>query len=306
MSCTARWCILAEVSAGGMKILVTGARGLLGTEVVSAAHVRGFETIALGRGDLDVCDAGAVADRIGVEAPSWVVHCAAYTAVDRAEDEPEVAMRVNRDGAANVARAGADVGARTVYVSTDYVFDGRKRSPYLPTDPVGPLSEYGRTKLAGELAVFREAAASSGVRTPPLIVRTGWLYGAGGRNFVSAILRRAERGEGLKVVEDQRGRLTWGRNVAEVTLDLMAAGVEGIWHVADGGETTWVDVAHEALRIRGLDVEVEGVTTKQWGAAAPRPAYSVVDLAATEEVVGRSMMDWREALRRFLESEGRP
>jgi dTDP-4-dehydrorhamnose reductase len=280
-----------------LKIVVTGARGALGTEVAAAADRLGLEVVGLGREDLDVTDAPAVDARIAAESPVWVVHCAAYTDVDRAEEEPEHAMRVNRDGAANVARAAAGRGARTVYVSTDYVFDGEKRSPYSPSDPVGPLSVYGRTKLAGEEAVVRAVTSRD---IAPLIVRTGWLYGAAGRNFVTGILDRAERGEDLRVVDDQRGRPTWARNVAEVVFDLVDGAVDGVWHVADGGEATWLDLAHEALRLRGLDVSVDGVSSEEWGAAAPRPAYSVMELAATERALGRPMMDWREALGRFL------
>lgn len=276
-----------------MKIVITGARGLLGSEVTAAAVRRGLEVVELGRDDLDVTDKDAVNDRILAEAPAWVIHCAAYTAVDGAEEEPALAMRVNRDGAGNVARATTRAGARTVYISTDYVFDGAKRSPYLPSDPIGPLSVYGRTKLAGEEAIAAEGSAH-------LIVRTGWLYGAGGGNFVKAILTRAERGEGLKVVDDQRGRPTWAKNVADTLFDLINAEVEGVWHVADGGAATWLDLAEEVLRLRGLDVPVDGVGSETWGAAAPRPTYSVMDLTATEHALGRPMMEWREALGRFL------
>jgi len=289
--------------------------------------------VALGREDVDVTDAEAVrrvfaeaarapevsgpAAGAGPRAASdraagWVVHCAAYTAVDRAEAEPELAMRVNRDGAGNVARAATSAGARTVYISTDYVYDGERSEPWLPTDPVTPRSVYARSKLEGERAVASACGAGAGPGAggaaaassaeAPLIVRTGWLYGAGGRNFVRAILDRAERGEGLRVVDDQRGRPTWGRNVAEAVLDLMRGGeAAGVWHVADGGDATWLEFAREAIRLRGLDVGVEGVSSEAWGAAAPRPGYSVLDLTATERALGRPMMHWAEALRRFLD-----
>ena len=243
----------------------------------------------------------------------WVIHCAAYTAVDRAESEPDQATRVNRDGAENVARAAAEAGARLAYISTDYVYDGDRDRPWLPTDPVAPRSVYARSKLEGEQAAARAirggdgggpGAGHAGRDTEaPLIVRTGWLYGAGGRNFVRAILDRAERGEDLRVVDDQRGRPTWAQNVAEVVLDLAERGTAGIWHVADGGDATWLEFAREAVRLRGLEVRVEGVSTRTWGAAAPRPRYSVLDLTATEDALGRAMMTWQEALRRFLDEE---
>jgi len=298
-----------------MKVLVTGAHGLLGSEFVFAARARGFEVTALGRAALDVTDTAAVEVRFRDERPDVVVHCAAYTAVDRAESEPEIAMTVNRDGSENVAAAAAMIGARIVYISTDYVFDGAGGGRYSPTDATSPLSAYGRSKLAGEAAVLGIAAGPGGashiedgvarvsdepVGTSALIVRTGWLYGAGGRNFVETMLGLAERGQSLSVVDDQVGRPTWARNVAEVVLDLVDSGVSGVWHVADGGQASWLDFAREVFDVRGLSVDIEGVTTASWGADAPRPLFSVLDLEATESAVGRPMMDWREALRRYL------
>lgn len=284
-----------------MKILVTGAHGLLGSEFGRAAEV-----VGLGRDGLDVTDTAATHAVIVGHGPDWVVHCAAYTAVDRAEEEPDEAMRVNHGGTVNVASAAAAADARLVYLSTDYVFDGCKHTPYLPDDPVAPIGVYARTKLAGEHA----ALAAGGT-----VVRTGWLYGAGGRNFVDAILERAERGDALRVVDDQWGRPTWARNVARIVLELVgrgwhddearddvAPGVGRVWHVADRGEATWLELAREAIRLSGLEAAVEGVSTEEWGAAAPRPEYSVLDLAATERYLGRPMTPWREALRSYLET----
>lgn len=296
-----------------MKVLVTGAGGLLGSELGRAAERAGDEglgsvreIVGLSRGDLDVTDSEAVHEVIAGHEPDWVLHCAAYTAVDRAEEEPEEAMRVNHGGTVNVASAAAAVDARLVYFSTDYVFDGRKRTPYLPDDPVAPLGVYARTKLAGEGA----ALAAGGV-----VVRTGWLYGAGGRNFVDAILALAERGDPLQIVDDQRGRPTWARNVADVVLQLVGGGWHGdeahggvgrgagpVWHVADRGEATWLELGREAIRLSGLATTVEGVSSEAWGAAAPRPEYSVLDLTETERYLGRPMMPWREALRIYLET----
>lgn len=277
-----------------MKILVTGAAGLLGSALVSDASVRGHDVVALTRGELDVTDAAGVAEVIGRERPDYVVHCAAYTAVDSAEAEPELAMAVNRDGARNVAVAAARVGAVPVYVSTDYVFDGAKGSPYLPDDPPAPLSVYGRTKLEGELATA-EAAPEH------LLVRTSWLYG-GDNGFVPAILRRAEAGQGLRVVDDQVGRPTWAPQAAEAILDLMERGARGTSHVGAGGSCTWLDLARETLHRAGLDVKVDPISTAEFGAAARRPAYSVLDLTGTETALGREMTDWRESLSRFLET----
>jgi dTDP-4-dehydrorhamnose reductase len=275
-----------------MRVVVTGAGGLLGRRVVDEARSREHEVVGLGRADLDVTDAARARSLLEREKPTAVIHCAAYTAVDRAEAEPRLARAVNRDGTRNVVEATVGCGALFVYMSTDYVFDGRKRAPYLPTDEPAPLSVYGRTKLEGE-EVTRKAAPNA------LVVRTSWLYGSDG-GFVPTILARARRGELLRVVDDQRGRPTWAPHAARAIFDLLASGASGIWHVADGGECTWADLAREAVRVAGLDAEVQAISTTEYGAPAPRPAYSVLDLAATENRLGRRTPDWREGLRSML------
>jgi len=277
-----------------VKLLVNGAGGLLGSAVVAQARRRAHEVTALDHAHLDVTDEAAVSAAVSGCRPQVVVHCAAYTAVDRAEAEPDRARTVNCNGARNVAAAAAAVGAVPVYVSTDYVFDGRTSTPYLPTDPTAPLSVYGRTKLEGEEATASEASEH-------LIVRTSWLYG-GTTGFVPAILARAEAGEGLRVVADQEGRPTWAPRAATALLDLVEREARGTWHVAGGGTCTWLELAREAVRQAGLDCEVEPTTTKEFGAAAARPPYSVMDLTATERLLGHEMTDWREDLSRFLEN----
>jgi dTDP-4-dehydrorhamnose reductase len=279
-----------------VRVAVTGAAGLLGTEVVGQGRTRGHDMVALSRAELDVRDAARVRRVIDAVCPEVVVHCAAYMAIDRAESEPEIARAVNRDGTRHVAEAAEAVGAAFAYVSTDYVFDGRKGSPYLPNDATAPLSVYGTTKLEGERGA---RAAAPGA----LVVRTSWLYGARS-GFVPAILRRAAAGEALRIVDDQRGRPTWAPDLAAATLDLLESEARGIWHVAGGGACTWIELAREALRARGLDVAVSPISTGDLAAPARRPAYSVLDLAATEERLGRPMRDWREALQTCLQSEG--
>lgn len=266
-----------------------------------AAAARAHDVVALGHDDLDVTDAERVGAVIAAESPDRIVHCAAYTAVDGAEAEPDIAMRVNRDGTLNLAQTAAASSCGMVYVSSDFVFDGRKRAPYVPDDPVAPLSVYGRTKRAGEEAVL-EVAQREAFR--PLIVRTGWLYGAGGRNFVDAMVERAARGEALRVVDDQMGGPTWARNVAENLLELMERDVDGIWHLADRGEVTWLELARTAVRLSGLEADMSGVSTAEWGAPAPRPMYSVLDVTRTERLLGRRMEAWDRALARFLGTEG--
>jgi dTDP-4-dehydrorhamnose reductase len=269
-----------------MKILVTGAEGLLGTTVVADAGKRGHDVSSRGRTSLDVTDSDAVRRAIEAAIPEVVIHCAAYTAVDRAESEPELADAVNRGGTENVARACAEARAALVYVSTDYVFDGRKRAPYLPQDDPHPLSVYGRTKLEGERAALAAGEA--------LIIRTSWLYSASS-GFVPAILRKARSREPLRVVDDQRGRPTWAPHAAAAILDLTEAAARGIWHVAGAGECSWLELARAALR---------PVSTEEYSAPAPRPAYSSLDLTATEARLGRTMPHWREGLRQFVARSG--
>jgi dTDP-4-dehydrorhamnose reductase len=278
-----------------MRILITGASGLLGRQVTEIARSRGHDVVGLGRAELDVTDAALVAKAVASHSPEAVVHCAAYTAVDRAESEPDRAYAVNRDGARHVAHAAKDAGAVLLYVSTDYVFDGSARRPYRPDDPTGPLSVYGRSKLEGEEAV-------RGVGGAWIVVRTSWLYG-GGSGFVPAILRRAARGEALRIVDDQRGRPTWAPDAAATLLDLLERGVRGVWHVAGGGDCTWLDLAREAVALAGYGAPIERTSSAEFGAPARRPSYSVLDLEATERLLGRSMVDWRRALEQYVRGD---
>jgi dTDP-4-dehydrorhamnose reductase len=280
-----------------VRVLVTGAAGLLGGALVREGHMRGMETVGLTRAQLDITDRAAVADTLSRSSPDVVVNCAAFTGVDQAEEEPAEAFLVNRDGAGIVASGAAAVGARVVHLSTDFVFDGRRRLPYGPEAEPGPLCVYGQSKLAGEKAVHE---------VDGLVVRTSWLYAATGRNFVTTILRRGSRGGPLKVVDDQTGSPTWVDDAAAAILDLAERGVRGVWHVAGAGEATWLQLAVEALRIRGLDVPVTPVSSDAWGAAATRPRYSVLDVSGTEVLLGRRLPHWREALKRCLEHAARP
>lgn len=278
-----------------LRIAVTGACGLLGSRMVEEVRSRGHEVTPLDRAGLDVTDESAAHAALEASKCDTVIHCAAYTAVDRAEDEPERARAVNRDGAGNVARVCAALGAVMVYPSTDYVFDGLKGAPYLPEDPPHPLSVYGRTKLEGEYVV-----TEAGCET--LIVRTSWLYGSG-KGFVPSILKSASTADSLRVVDDQTGRPTWVCNLAEIIMDLVERGERGTWHAADGGECTRLELAREALRLAACPVAVEAISSSDFGAAAARPSYSVLDVKRTETALSRRMMDWKEALGRFVEEE---
>jgi len=276
-----------------VRILVTGAAGLLGNAVVRVAGERGHDVRALARSALDVTDAGEVERRLRAEKPEVVVHCAAYTAVDRAEEEVDQAMTVNRDGTRNVAIAAAQMGATVLYPSTDFVFSGRATTAYGPDHETSPLNAYGMSKLAGE-----QVLAVSGCNW--LVVRTSWLYGSGGWDFVDVVLEQAERSGGMSVVDDQVGCPTWTGSLAPGIVDLVEAGATGTYHLCDAGQASWLALANAVVEEAGLDLELTATTTLAWGAPAQRPPYSVLDCEKAEGILGREMTPWRESLHTYL------
>ena len=279
-----------------MDLLVTGGTGLLGSAVVRAAEERNWKVTAPSHSEMDVVDLESCVRVIKSKAPDCVIHCAAFTEVDKAEIEPERAMRVNRDGSANVARAAVLAGSDIVHISTDYVFDGRAKSPYGTDEPVSPLGVYATSKVAAETAVIEETSGLVSL----LIVRTGGLYGGGRRDFVDKVLESGEAGEDLQIVDDQRGCPTWTCNAAESVLDLIDLEMSGIMNVRDAGQTTWCEFARAVLGMAGISSTVEGVSSRSFGAPARRPSYSVLDLADTELALQRKMMPWRKALRLYM------
>jgi dTDP-4-dehydrorhamnose reductase len=276
-----------------LRILVTGASGLLGNAVVRSAVERGHDVRAFPRSGLDVTDAGGVERCLRAEKPEVVVHCAAYTAVDRAEAEPGQAMNVNRDGTRNVAMAAAQVGATVVYPSTDYVFNGRADAPYRPDDETSPLNAYGVSQLAGEQVLARSACSW-------MVVRTSWLYGPGGWDFVDVVLEKGERPSAMTVVDDQVGSPTWTGSLAPGIVELVEAGARGTHHLCDAGEGTWLDLARQVGKEAGLNLEFTATSTLAWNAPAQRPPYSVLDCSTVEAILGRRMTPWRESLRTYL------
>ena len=276
-----------------MKILVTGAGGLLGSAVVRSVGERGHEVRAYARPGLDVTDPSEVERRLRVEMPDVVVHCAAYTAVDRAEEEVDEAMNVNRDGTRNVAMAAAQVGATVVYPSTDYVFNGRADTPYGPDAETCPVNAYGMSKLAGE-----QVLAVSGCSR--LVVRTSWLYGPGGRDFVDVVLEQGERRGRMTVVDDQVGCPTWTGSLAPGIIELVEAEVKGTHHLCDSGRATWLDLARQVAEEAGLDIEFTATSTSAWGAPAQRPPFSVLDCSKAETILGHEMTPWRESVHTYL------
>ena len=279
-----------------MDLLVTGGTGLLGSAVVRAAEERNWKVTAPSRSEMDVVDLESCVRVIKSKSPDCVIHCAAFTEVDKAEMEPEQAMRVNRDGSANVARAAVLAGSDIVHISTDYVFDGRATSPYGTDEPVSPLGVYATSKVAAEASVIGETSGLVSL----LIVRTGWLYGGGRRDFVDKVLESGEAGADMQIVDDQRGCPTWTCNAAESVLDLIDLEMSGIMNVRDAGQTTWCEFARAVLDMAGISSTVEGVSSRSFGAPARRPSYSVLDVADTELALQRKMMPWRKALRLYM------
>jgi dTDP-4-dehydrorhamnose reductase len=275
-----------------MRVLVTGAGGMLGRALQE--KLQGAHTLFLwGREEADLTDEAQVRAAARGIAFDAVVHAAAMTDVDRCETEPARALAVNRDATRNVAELARDRGALLAYVSTDYVFDGTKRSPYLEEDPVAPINAYGRSKLEGE-----RAAASSGAKA--LVVRTSWLFGPGGKNFVDTIASKLERGERLRVVDDQKGSPTYTRDLAHAIELLLRRGATGTVHATNTGTTTWYGLAREIARGRGSDAPIAPVTTEEFPRPAPRPRYSVLSGARFRAWTGENLRRWEEAVAHYL------
>jgi dTDP-4-dehydrorhamnose reductase len=274
--------------------LVTGAAGMLGTDLVTALERRGDPVTGLGRAGLDVTDADAVAAAVACCRPDVVVNCAAWTAVDDAEAAEEQALAVNAGGPANLAAACLKAGARLVQVSTDYVFAGTSAQPYAEHDRPAPGTAYGRTKLAGERAVLDRLPGAG------YIVRTAWLYGAHGRSFPRTMIALEGERPTVDVVDDQYGQPTWTADVAEqiITLADSAAG-PGIYHATSSGQTTWFGLARGIFRLLDADPDrVRPMASSALSRPAPRPPYSVLGHGAWERCGLPPIGDWRAALRR--------
>jgi dTDP-4-dehydrorhamnose reductase len=281
-----------------MKALVAGAGGQLANELQSRAPA-GATVVALTEQDLDICDAAAVERAVTSHAPDVVFNAAAYTAVDRAESDTDVAFRVNRDGAANLGRAATSAGASFVHVSTDFIFDGQASRAYRPEDTPAPLGIYGASKLAGERAVTE-------VVPQALIVRTAWVYSPWGGNFLKTMLRvMAERGE-VRVVADQIGTPTSASTLADTLWGLVHVRATGTFHCTDAGVASWYDFAQaiaedaHALGMLGGRVRVLPIATTDYPTPARRPAFSVLDKSATWAALGATAPHWRVAMREVL------
>ena len=274
--------------------LVAGASGMLGTDLVAALASRGEAVTGLDRAGLDVTDAASVTDAITRHRPDVVVNCAAWTAVDDAEAAEEQALAVNAGGAASVAAGCAAAGARMVQVSTDYVFAGDAGRPYAEDDVPAPRTAYGRTKLAGERAVLDRLPESG------YVVRTAWLYGAHGGNFVRTMIKLQDQRPAVDVVDDQHGQPTWTADVAGQIIALIHAGAPpGIYHATSSGQTTWFGLAQEIFGLLGADpARVRPVPSSTLSRPAPRPAYSVLGHGAWARLGVPPIGEWRAALHR--------
>jgi dTDP-4-dehydrorhamnose reductase len=273
-----------------VKILVTGAGGMLGTDFVRAATYWNHEVVGFTHTELDITDADAVWRACVREQPEVVVNCAAYTNVDGAEDDLEGATGANVDGARFVALGAAEVGASVVYPSTDYVFDGLKGEPYIESDKTRPLSVYGQTKATGE-------AETAAANQRYYIVRSSWLFGTAGRNFVETMLALGGDQGDVVVVRDQVGCPTYTAHLADALVRLIGTTAFGIHHIAGGGECSWYEFAEEIFRQSALEVRMMSMTTAELSRPAPRPPYSVLSTERTEAIY---LPEWQEGLAAYL------
>ncbi len=282
-----------------MRVLVLGAGGQLGRDLVPQLRAAGHEVVALTRADLDIAEEGSLARLLRSSTFDRVVNCAAYTNVDRAEAEPELAERCNSQGAAMVAEACAGSGVPLCHLSTDFVFGGDPPEGgrgWLESDPVSPSGVYASTKRRGELACL----AAGG---PLYLVRTSWLYGNSGPNFPLAIVRRAVGGHQLRVVADQVGSPTWTLDLAGALTRLLELPPCGLLHLSGTGRTTWHRFAEEILSQAGVDAAVSPVSTAEWGAPAPRPRFSVLESERLADLGLAPLRRWEEALAEYLRSD---
>jgi dTDP-4-dehydrorhamnose reductase len=278
-----------------MRTLVTGAGGQVGQAVVAA--LGDHEVVALAHADLDLADADRVEQVMGAALPDAVINCGALTNVDRCEEDSDAAFGANALGVRNLAVAATRVGAHIVHISTDYVFDGHGTRPYGEWDAVAPIQQYGRSKLAGEEELARHASSWA-------VARTAWVYGRRGRDFPSFVLDAVGRGETPPVLEDQTSSPTYAPDLAEALVAMAAARRPGVFHVANAGETTRLELATAALELKGLDpATVKPVTTAELDRPAARPTYSALDNRAFRLLGLPPLRPWREALAEYLEGD---
>lgn len=292
-----------------MKVLITGPDGQIGTQLLRFWPASD-EVVPVSIAELNFADSAAIRQTVRAIAPDLIVNAAGYTAVDRAETEPELAMAVNATAVGVFGEEAKRLGAAVIHYSTDYVFDGTKRTPYTPNDAPNPQSVYAKTKYGGEVAL-RESGASH------LILRTSWIYGLYGRNFLLAILRQAQLKPELKIVSDQTGCPTWCGDVAKATIAIAQRALHknkngstfgeraGTYHICSGGSTTWFEFAKRILELAELpkSPKLAPITTEQYAAPAARPLYSVMDCSKARDAFGVQIPNWDETLEELLTTQ---
>ena len=277
-----------------MKVLVTGVKGQLGYDVVNELEKRGMTAIGVDIDEMDITDVVSVNKVIKEAAPDAVIHCAAYTAVDAAEDNVELCRKVNAEGTANIAEVCKELDIKMMYISTDYVFDGQGERPWEPDDERHPLNVYGQTKYEGEVAV-------TDALDKYFIVRIAWVFGVNGKNFIKAILNKAKTVDTLTVVNDQFGSPTYTYDLARLLVDMIQTDKYGFYHATNEGICTWYEFACEIIRQAGMDAKVLPVSADQYPAKAKRPTNSRMSKEKLTENGFEKLPTWQDALKRYLE-----
>ena len=276
-----------------MKVLVTGTKGQLGFDVCNELTRRGIENQGIDRDECDITNKQAVLDYIYNYAPDVVVHCAAYTAVDRAESEEHVCRRVNRDGTEYIALACKTINAKMVYISTDYVFNGEGDKFFEVDDETGPLNMYGLTKLEGEEQVRK-------ILEKYFIVRISWVFGVNGNNFINTMLRLSGGNKELKIVADQIGSPTFTYDLAPLICDMIETEKYGIYHATNEGECSWAEFAEHIFKVAGQNVLVHHITTEEYPTKAVRPKNSRLSKKSLDEAGFKRLPDWKDAVERYI------
>ena len=280
-----------------MRIMVTGAKGQLGHDLWRELEKRGHECIGVDIEEMDITDPQACRKVITESNVEGVIHGAAYTAVDAAEDNVDLCMKINRDGTENIAAVCEDLGIKLMYISTDYVFDGEGERPWEPDDPRDPLNVYGDSKYQGELAVTNHTDKF-------FIVRISWVFGINGKNFINTMLKLGEERGAVKVVNDQVGSVTYTYDLARLLVDMMETEKYGFYHATNQGIITWYDFAVEIFKQAGMDVTVTPCTSDEFPAKAKRPHNSRMDQSKLVKNGFTPLPEWKDALSRYLKEKG--
>lgn len=278
-----------------MKVLVTGVKGQLGYDVVNELTKRGIEAVGVDIDEMDITDAESVNTVIGEAAPDAVIHCAAYTAVDAAEDNIDICRKVNKDGTQNIANVCKKLDCKMVYISTDYVFDGQGERPWEPDDKQDPLNVYGVTKYEGELAVSKTLDKF-------FIVRIAWVFGVNGKNFIKTMLNLAKTRDSLTVVNDQFGSPTYTYDLAKLLVDMVQTEKYGFYHATNEGICTWYEFACEIFKTAGVDIKVSPCSSDQFPAKAKRPSNSRMNKDKLTQNGFDKLPAWQDALSRYIET----